>query len=150
MREWLTRLAGREPEPVPEPAWTRNTDPRTHDWTSGHYTGWGHALHGFEATEDPEVMAGSCHSMHPIAPGDLMVWDTSYGTATGRIEEMRWVQGVDDMYNLDVVRILSRRILTMPDRPVGTVLPLPPGIVAFEAPGWEPADPDYRTVVRVS
>lgn len=123
------------------------TEPRVHDFTR---QSWGHALHGFEPTDaDPEVMSGTCHAMRPVHVGDEMVWETPYGTARGRIENMTRYHDPRDMYRLIAVRIVSRRILRVPDRPVGTVLPLPPGMVAFEAPGWEPADPDYRTVVRV-
>lgn len=137
---WLNRLR-RTP-----PAWTLNTDPRTHDWTG--YTGWGHALHGFEPIEPgSDVLSGSCHSMHPIRPGDLMRWTTPYGSALGRIEEVRWCGDPDDMYHLDAVRVVSRRVTSMPDHPVGTVLPLPPLCTEFNVPGWEEAG--HGTVTRV-
>jgi hypothetical protein len=77
------------------------------------YTYWGHNL--MIKDDKDGLLRGALIHRTPVKVGDKLVWNASYGTATGRVVECRWLGDPDDMYQVAVEVILR-------ESPTGEVL----------------------------
>ena len=71
-------------------------------------TYWGHNLMIKDDTGG--LLRGSLIHRTPVKVGDKLIWNTSYGTATGLVVECQWLGDPDDMYRVSVEVILRESV----------------------------------------